>query len=81
MRKDIQNYLANRPDLKQFMREQPIWYRRLSRNPSAIQSMEQQANVYYGRTFPQRIERLQNNINLTMMLLEMVRNMNIIDPS
>lgn len=75
MRKEVRVYLASRPDLKQFIRDYPMWYRRLSRNPNDINELEQQAKVYFGKTFPQKVERLQNNLNMTMMLIEMFRTM------
>ncbi|MBU8907142.1 YlbE-like family protein [Desertibacillus haloalkaliphilus] len=73
MRRDVQTYLQTRPDLKRYLREQPIWYRRLSRDPRLVKEMEREANYFYGKTIPQRMERFQSNINMVMMLLEFLR--------
>ncbi len=72
MRREIQSYLQSRPDLTMFVRENPIWYRKLSRSPEKVFEIEQEAKVFYGRTFPQRIDRLNERIQLANMLLGMM---------
>ena len=52
MRKDIVEYLEQKQELRQFIREQPHWYRKLSRNPNEIQSLEVAALHYYKKTIP-----------------------------
>lgn len=76
MRHEVQLYLNQRPEVKQFIRNNPIWYRYLSRDPNSIAQLEKEVKEYYGKTFPQKIERFQSNLNMAMMLLEMVRGMN-----
>lgn len=75
VRKEVQMYLNQRQDLKHYIRINPIWYRRLSRNPQSINQMDQEAKIYYGKTFPQKVERFQSNLNMAMMLLEMMKGM------
>ncbi|MCD8502536.1 MAG: YlbE-like family protein [Bacillaceae bacterium] len=75
MRQEVQMYLNQRQDLKQYLRINPVWYRKLSRNPQSISEMEQEAKIYYGKTFPQKVERFQSNLNMAMMLLEMIKGM------
>lgn len=75
MRQEVQLYLVQRQDLKQYLRINPIWYRRLTRDPHLIKEMEREAKVYYGKTFPQKIERFHSNLNMAMMLLEMMKGM------
>ncbi|HHY74498.1 MAG TPA: hypothetical protein GX497_15000 [Bacillus bacterium] len=72
MRHEIQNYLATRRDLLIFIRENPIWYRILSRNPEKVFEIEQEAKIFFGRTFPQRIDRLEQHIQLANLLLGMM---------
>lgn len=76
LRGEVLQYIKRQPELHQFLRYHPIWYRRLSRNPRAVYEMEKEAKVFYGKTFPQRIERWQNNMNTAMMFLEMMRQFN-----
>lgn len=71
MRLEVYQYISSQPDLKRYLRMHPIWYRRLSRNPFQIQMLEEEANHFYGRTFPQRMEKLQNGIQLASMLIQM----------
>ncbi|SDY77008.1 YlbE-like protein [Evansella caseinilytica] len=73
MRSEVYQHIRNQPELHRFLRYNPRWYRILSRNPFALQQMEREAKVFYGKTFPQRMDRLQNNMNLAMMMLEMMR--------
>lgn len=73
MRLDTQQYLYEYPELRQFIRRHPVWYRKLSRDPSRIYELEKEANYFYGRTFPQRVEQIQNHLSLAMMMIEMMR--------
>lgn len=52
MRREVIEYLESQQDLKQFVREQPYWYRKLSRNPYDLQALEIAALHYYKRTIP-----------------------------
>lgn len=72
MRREIHNYIHARPDLIRFIRENPIWYRQLSRSPEKMFEIDQESKVYYGKTLPQRIDRLQQNIQLANMLVGMI---------
>ncbi len=73
MRLDVQQYLYENQELRYFVRQRPIWYRKLSRDPSLFPQLEKEANYFYGRTFPQRVEQIQNHLGLAMMLIEMMR--------
>jgi hypothetical protein len=73
MRKEMQEYMKQRPDLKQFIRHNPIWYRYLSRDPQSLSKLENEVKVYNGQTIPQRLDRFQSNLNMALMLLDMVR--------
>jgi len=72
MRIEVYQYISSRPDLKNYIRMNPIWYRRLSRNPYQISMLEEEANHFYGRTFPQRMEKLQNSIQIASVLMQML---------
>lgn len=73
MRQEVQLYLSQRPEMKQFVRNNPLWYRYLSRNPQSILQLEEQVKYYFGKTFPQKIDRFQSNLNMAMMLFNVVR--------
>ncbi|TLS37655.1 YlbE-like family protein [Pseudalkalibacillus caeni] len=72
MRAELQQYLQFRRDLVLFLRNNPIWYRKLSRNPYLLSELEQESRVYYGQTFPQKIDKINNQMNMVNMLLQML---------
>ncbi|WP_017753601.1 YlbE-like family protein [Calidifontibacillus oryziterrae] len=75
MRFEIQKLLQERHDFGKFIRENPIWYRLLSRNPERIFEIEQAAKLYYGKTFPQKIDRLHQQVQLAQMLMGIMHGM------
>lgn len=70
MNKELYQFLATRPDLINFIRFNPIWYRYLNRDPLRITEMEKEAKRYYGKTFSQKVERVGNNVQMLSMLLQ-----------
>ncbi|MBP3952154.1 YlbE-like family protein [Bacillus suaedae] len=73
MRVEVQQFLAERQELRYFIRQNPNWYRKLSRDPSQVAILEKEANQFYGRTLPQRVEKVQNSLSLAMMMIEMLK--------
>ncbi|MDG5788318.1 YlbE-like family protein [Evansella sp. AB-P1] len=76
MRTEVYNYVRSQPDLHRFLRYNPMWYRKLSRNPFSLKEMEKEAKIFHGKTFPQRMDRLQNSMNMAVMMLEMMKQFN-----
>ncbi len=72
MREEVQDFLASRQDLVYFLRNQPVWYRRLSRDPYALKEFEEASKGFYGQTFPQKVDRFQNQLNMVNMMLALV---------
>ncbi|MBM7095894.1 MULTISPECIES: YlbE-like family protein [Alteribacter] len=75
MRTEVIQHIRTQPELWKYLRMHPEWYRKLGRNPGLLSEMEKEAKVFYGKTFPQRMDRIQNNVNLAAMLFDMVRQM------
>ncbi|MGG1398263.1 YlbE-like family protein [Bacillus salipaludis] len=75
MRKDVLEYLSGQKELKQFIREQPLWYRKLSRNPYDIQSLEIASLHYYKKTIPHQVEKFSNSVQMASMMLNMFQSM------
>ncbi|ALA54717.1 YlbE-like family protein [Shouchella clausii] len=73
MREEVQRKIFEQPELKAFIRYHPEWYRRLGRQPDQLAAMEREANYFYGKTWPQRVEKMQNNVSMVMMLMEMLK--------
>lgn len=76
MRKEVMAYLEGQRDLKQFVREQPHWYRKLSRNPFDLEALEIASLHYYKRTIPHQVEKFSNGVQMASMMLHMFQSMN-----
>jgi hypothetical protein len=75
MRKDVLNYLERQKDLKQFIREQPQWYRKLTRNPYDLQALEVASLHYYKKTIPDHVEKFTNSVQMASMMYNMFQAM------
>jgi hypothetical protein len=76
MRIDVYTYLQKNRELIEFLREQPIWYRKLSRDPSQIENLEIAALHYYQKTIPHQIEKFSNSVQMASMMVSMFKIMN-----
>lgn len=75
MRKEIIDYLETKKDLQKFVREQPIWYRKLSRNPFDLESLEIASLHHYKRTVPHQVEKFTNGVQMASMMFHMFQSM------
>jgi hypothetical protein len=76
MRKDVMEFLADQKELRQFIREQPYWYRKLSRNPNDYQSLQIASINYYKKTIPHQVEKFSNSVQMASMMFNMFQAMN-----
>ncbi|WML43581.1 YlbE-like family protein [Neobacillus sp. PS3-40] len=76
MRSEIMEYLEGQKELKEFIREQPFWYRKLSRNPYDLQSLQIASLHYYKKTIPHKVEKFSNSVQMASMMLNMFQSMN-----
>ncbi|MCM3160372.1 YlbE-like family protein [Metabacillus litoralis] len=75
MRKEVQEYLFTNDERKKFVREQPYWYRKLSRNPNDINEMEISMMNYYQKTIPHKVQQFSNSIQMASMMVAMFQSM------
>ncbi len=75
MRRDVLDYLDRQKDLKQYVREQPQWYRKLSRNPYDLQSLEVASIHYYKKTIPDQVDKFSNSVQMASMMYQMFQAM------
>ncbi|AZU61402.1 YlbE-like family protein [Neobacillus mesonae] len=75
MRREVFDYLERQKDLKRFVREQPLWYRKLSRNPYDLQSLEIASLHYYKKTIPHQVEKFSNSVQMASMMYSMFQTM------
>lgn len=71
LRKELIYVLLNDHELRQYVRQHPYWYRTLSRDPNELYTLQKEADYFYGRTFPQRVEQVRNQLGLAMMMIEL----------
>ncbi|MFS0672325.1 YlbE-like family protein [Ornithinibacillus sp. 179-J 7C1 HS] len=70
MNKEIYTYLRTRPELINFIRHNPEWYRYLSRDPNRVSEIEMEAKRFYGKTISQKLEKVNQNVQMVGMLLQ-----------
>ncbi|AIM17578.1 MULTISPECIES: YlbE-like family protein [Neobacillus] len=75
MRREVMEYLESRKDLKQFIRQQPQWYRKLSRNPYDLQALEVASLHYYKKTIPDQVEKFSQGVQMATMMYSMFQAM------
>ncbi|PLR97406.1 YlbE-like family protein [Bacillus sp. T33-2] len=76
MRKDVLDVLNQRKDLKDFVRVQPQWYRKLTRNPQDFEALEIAALHHYEKTIPHQVQKFSNGIQMASMMMHMFNSMN-----
>lgn len=68
-------YIKNKKDLTKFIREQPQWFQRLSRNPWELKEFERACSIYYKKTIPDRMEQLSTGMQMAAMMLSLLQSM------
>jgi hypothetical protein len=76
MRKDLLERIQQRKDLQEFIRIQPQWYRKISRDPRELEAMEIAALHFYERTIPHQVQKFTNGVQMASMMMQMFANMN-----
>ncbi|WP_010282736.1 YlbE-like family protein [Bacillus timonensis] len=75
MRQETYEYLKTKKHLHTFVRQNPIWYRKLSRHPRAFQILENEAKVYYKQTIPHKVQKLNQSLEMASFMLQMYQGM------
>ncbi|GAB3799922.1 YlbE-like family protein [Virgibacillus kimchii] len=70
MDENTYQYLESNPSLLKFVRYNPIWYRYLAREPELVRGIEKEAKKFYGKTFSQRMDRVNNHVQMMGMLMQ-----------
>jgi hypothetical protein len=76
MRREVQEFLNYRPDLKFMVRENPEWYRILSRYPFALSELEQSSKYFYGKTFGQQLDRWNQQLHSVSAMMSLLGEIN-----
>jgi len=77
LRQDVYNYIKDNEDYLKYLRLQPIWYRKLSRNPQEFEKLGTDAAYHFQKSIPHRVNQLTNGVQVASMMLGMLQNMNV----
>lgn len=76
MRKDVMEQLKSNKELIEFVRAQPHWYRKLSRDPRDLQSAQVAALHHFEKTIPHKVQKFSNSVQMASMMMHMFSTMN-----
>ncbi|HZG73690.1 MAG TPA: YlbE-like family protein [Chondromyces sp.] len=71
MRQDIMQAIRSNKEWLDFLRQNPKWYRLLGRNPDALDQFDIAALHYYQKTIGHRLEKFQQGMQVTSMMINM----------
>ncbi|MFB4167614.1 YlbE-like family protein [Virgibacillus sp. JSM 102003] len=70
MQTSTYQYLQQNPKLANFVRYNPVWYRYLSRDPYRVSELHKESKKFYGKTIPQQVEKIGNQVQMVNMLIQ-----------
>lgn len=76
MRQDVFEFIKENKDYLNYIRLQPMWYRKLSRNPQLMEEMGIEATYHFEKSIPQRVNKLTNGVQVASIMLNMLQGMN-----
>ncbi|WP_246940283.1 YlbE-like family protein [Bacillus pinisoli] len=75
MRQEVLQIIRSNDQYKKYVREQPFWYRKLSRNPSSIQELDLASKEYYKQTIPHKVTNFSQQLQMASMMIGMFQSM------
>lgn len=72
MRKKLMEQIIKNKEWHDYLRKEPSWYRLLSRNPYQIEAFERESLQFYKKTFPDRLGRFNDNLQMASALMYMM---------
>lgn len=76
MRQDLYEWIKGDADQLKYLRLQPIWYRKLTRNPQEIEKFGTETVFHFEKSIPHRVNKLTNGVQVASMMLGMLQSMN-----
>lgn len=67
------NYIKNNKEIYHYLRENSKYYKELNRNPNYIKKIEELARKRYKLTISDKIEKLNENINLISTFIDVLK--------
>ncbi len=75
MRSELMEFIKADEDLSRYIREQPYWYRKLTRNPEEKEAFELAAMQHFKKTIPDKVEKFQNQLAVASIMIDMFQYM------
>jgi hypothetical protein len=75
MRQEIVQILRSNEEYKKYIREQPYWYRKLTRNPTSIHEFDLSSKEYYKQTIPHKVASFSQQLQMASMMINMFQAM------
>ena len=69
---ETQLKISSDPMLIRFIREYPIWYKYLNRNPDFINEMEEEMKVNYKITTKDKIDKVKDTLSLVESFIDIM---------
>ena len=73
MQLGIKITILQNPDLKRYLKENSYWYKYLNRDPSYLKIMNDEMKKRYKLTPSDKLEKLNNNINIASEVLKILK--------
>ncbi len=73
LRQDIYSYIEADKDLLNYLRLNPIWYRKLMRQPQLISDFQTESKFFFRKSIPDRVNQFSNGVQAASMMLSMFR--------
>ncbi len=71
----IYKQIRSDSDMLYFLRQHPMWYRLLARDPYSVDQFHKEVRIYYGKTVPQRIEKVKNQLEMIDLIVALSKAM------
>ncbi|MFZ3588067.1 YlbE-like family protein [Bacillus sp. DJP31] len=75
MRPEIMTIIRSKEEYKKYLREQPYWYRKLTREPTFISEIDLYSKEYFKRTIPHKVASFSENLQMASMMISMFQAM------
>ena len=75
MRKEVWATVLSNPDYHRFIQENPQWYRRLTRNPTDLETLDISVKQYFKKSIPDRVGKLSQNVQIASMMIDLFQMM------
>ena len=69
---ETQLKISSDPMLIRFIREYPIWYKYLNRNPSFLNQMEDEMKTAYKLTTKDRIDKIKDTLSFAQSFIDII---------